>query len=167
MIQARSRGEGAGVRRTTPNLPKGPLFATKLAKNGVLWGGGDYVQKVYFLSQSGLKNGVLWGVLGPKGVPHPLKSSLATGLKWYVFLRWCSTFEDLFGSPSRRLYNKECTCTSPLWSALPTHRCLVFLAWGKLSFYVLFINNSHKKVIAFSGMLRSIATFIHPVCIIC
>ncbi len=43
-----------GVRRTSPNLLKGPLFATKWAKNEVLWGG-----------------------LGPKGplsgVPHPPK----------------------------------------------------------------------------------------------
>ncbi len=49
--QAHSQGV-RGVRRTTPNLPKGRLFATKWAKNGVLWGG-----------------------LGPKGplsgVPHP------------------------------------------------------------------------------------------------
>ncbi len=34
-VQARSQG----VRRTTTNLPKGPFFATKRAKNGVLWGG--------------------------------------------------------------------------------------------------------------------------------
>ena len=31
-----SRPVARGVRRTTPNLPKGPLFATKWAKNGVL-----------------------------------------------------------------------------------------------------------------------------------
>ncbi len=74
---------GAGVQRTTPNLPKGALFATKWAKKGVLWGGlglkgplfvtkwakmGFYagrgeVQKVHFV-----------------GFRTPLKSSLATGL---------------------------------------------------------------------------------------
>ncbi len=51
--QARSQG-GAGVRRTTPNLPKGPLFGTNLAKNGVLRG--------------------RFGPKGPlSGVPHPIK----------------------------------------------------------------------------------------------
>ena len=38
--QARNRGGGVrGVRRTPPNLPKGPLLARKWAKNGVFVGG--------------------------------------------------------------------------------------------------------------------------------
>ena len=32
------QGCGEGGQCTTPNQPKGPLFATKWAKNGVLWG---------------------------------------------------------------------------------------------------------------------------------
>ena len=40
------------VRRTTPNLSKGPLLATKWTENGVLVGGlGGEVQKVHFLGQ--------------------------------------------------------------------------------------------------------------------
>ena len=33
------QGVPEGVRCTTPNLPKGPLFVTKWAKNGVFVGG--------------------------------------------------------------------------------------------------------------------------------
>ena len=38
LSQSRSQGD-AGMRRTTPNLPKGPLLVTKWAKNGVFVGG--------------------------------------------------------------------------------------------------------------------------------
>ncbi len=38
-MQARIARGVLGLRYTTPNLPKGPLFATKRAKNGVLRGG--------------------------------------------------------------------------------------------------------------------------------
>ena len=49
---ARGR-RGGGVRRTTPNLPKGPLLATKWAKNFFFFSckrvGGGEVQKVHLL----------------------------------------------------------------------------------------------------------------------
>ena len=46
---------GGGVRCTTPSLPKGPLFVTKWAKNGVFCRRvkGSEVQKVHFLGQKG------------------------------------------------------------------------------------------------------------------
>ncbi len=67
-----------------PNLPKGPLFATKWAKMGVYEG-----VKVHFLLQSG-PQGFIKGVRSKRSpfwssAPLPLpppkkKSSLATGL---------------------------------------------------------------------------------------
>ena len=35
-VCGQARSQVRGVRRTTPNLPKGPVFATKSAKNGDL-----------------------------------------------------------------------------------------------------------------------------------
>ena len=63
LIALRFRPVARGVRRTTPNMPKGPLFATKWAKNGVL--------------REGLyrpKRSTFWCFI------LPLKSSVATGL---------------------------------------------------------------------------------------
>ena len=58
---------------TPPNLPKGPLLATKWAKNGVFCRevkGGEVQKSPLF----GSKRSTFWGS------PHPKKSILATGL---------------------------------------------------------------------------------------
>ena len=74
-IQACSQG-GAGVRCTTPNLPKGPLLPTEWGKNGVFVGGlrGVRFKKSTFWVQ---RVNLFW-------IRTPLKSILATGLVMYT-----------------------------------------------------------------------------------
>ncbi len=74
-----------GVRRTAPNLPKGPLFATEWTKNGGLWGGLGPKGPLFVTKWD--KNVFLFFLrlgLGPKGslsgVPHPPK--IESGYRW-------------------------------------------------------------------------------------
>ncbi len=78
--------------RPLPNLPKGPLFATKWAKNGVSWGGLGQKGPLFAIKLA--KNGVLWGGLGPKGshsgVPHPPPPQIESGYGPDVLYQWTS-----------------------------------------------------------------------------